>query len=389
MIGKKEKEELKTLRKIRAYSILAKGNTPEIIDTETFVIKSQSDPKKVYTVTHNGVWKCTCPDWEYHNLKHDTHLKCKHCMSVELWLKLRDKLTQDTELETDGLMEKTECVFCHSKNIKRDGMRKNKHGLKQKYKCKDCGHWFVTDRIKGYSANKQVIALTIDLYFKGMSYRGITDVLNQHYGLHLYHTTVMRWIHRFMDKMNKYTEKLTPQLGETWHCDEQMVKAKGEWYWNYNILDRESRFLITNNMTKGRELGETKQVFKKAHKTYGQLPEEILTDGLRAYPQAIKQTLGRTVSHYKNVGIAHKRNNNRIERYHNTWRGREKTMRGLEDKEHTDKLLTNFRTYYNYIRGHRGINGHTPAEFVGIDLQLGRNKMLDLLERSAAVECTA
>ena len=113
-----------------------------------------------------------------------------------------------------------------------------------------------------------------------------------------------------------------------------------------------------------------------------------MTDGLRAYPHAIKQSLGRTVTHIKNVGLLDKKNNNRIERYHNTWRGREKGMRRLETKGRTEKMLENFKTYYNYLRSHNGINGHTPAEMVGIDLQLGRNKMLDLLERSVAPECT-
>lgn len=389
MISKKEKKELEKLRKIRAYSILAKGETPEIVDTETYIIKSQSNQDIAYTVSHNGSWRCTCKDWEYHNLKHSTNIKCKHIHSVEMWLKLRDKLTEEPDFETDGLMEKSECVYCHSKNLKKDGMRRNKHGLKQRYKCKDCGKRFVIDKIKGYSSNSNIIALTMDLYFKGMSYRKITDILNQHYKLKLAHTTVMRWTHKFMGRINNYTEKLTPKLGDTWHCDEQMVKAKGKWFWNFNILDRESRFLITNNITEGRELLETKQVFRKAYKQYGQLPEEVYTDGLRAYPYAIKHGLARTVRHIRNVGLLDRKNNNRIERFHGTWRERDKIMRGMEDNEHTEELLDNFRTYYNFIRSHMGLEGKTPAEKVGLNLNLGRNKMLDLLERSVTPECTS
>ncbi len=60
-------------------------------------------------------------------------------------------------------------------------------------------------------------------------------------------------------------------------------------------------------------------------------------------------------------------------------------MRGLENEEHTEIMLDNFRTYYNFIRSHMGLNGRTPAEMVGLDINLDRNKMLDLLERSVTV----
>ena len=55
MIGEVEKQNLENLRKIRAYSILAKGDMPKMIGEETFIVPSQSDSEKRYTVTHNAV----------------------------------------------------------------------------------------------------------------------------------------------------------------------------------------------------------------------------------------------------------------------------------------------------------------------------------------------
>jgi len=43
MIGEIEKQNLENLRKIRAYSILAKGDMPKMIGEETFIVPSQSD----------------------------------------------------------------------------------------------------------------------------------------------------------------------------------------------------------------------------------------------------------------------------------------------------------------------------------------------------------
>ena len=38
--------------------------------------------------------------------------------------------------------------------------------------------------------------------------------------------------------------------------------------------------------------------------------------------------------------------------------------------------------YYNFIGPHIGLDGKTPAEEAGIDLNLGSNKWLDLLKKS-------
>ena len=84
MIGEVEKQNLENLRKIRAYSILAKGDMPKMIGEETFIVPSQSDSERRYTVTHNGSWKCNCPDFQ------KTGLMCKHIQSVQMFLKLRD-----------------------------------------------------------------------------------------------------------------------------------------------------------------------------------------------------------------------------------------------------------------------------------------------------------
>jgi transposase-like protein len=70
-----------------------------------------------------------------------------------------------------------ECIYCGSPDIIRMGKRKTQCGERQRYQCKSCDRKFVSDPIKGYKATAKLITLSMDLYFKGLSYRKIADTL--------------------------------------------------------------------------------------------------------------------------------------------------------------------------------------------------------------------
>lgn len=60
-------------------------------------------------------------------------------------------------------------------------------------------------------------------------------------------------------------------------------------------------------------------------------------------------------------------------------------MRGMQNKDTAQELIDGFRNYYNFIRPHQALNGKTPAEMAGLDLGLGKNKWLGLIEKAS--EC--
>ena len=91
--------------------------------------------------------------------------------------------------------------------------------------------------------------------------------------------------------------------------------------------------------------------------------------------------------HLRNAGVSKKNNNNRVERLHNTIREREKVMRGLQNDDTARVFMSGFRNYYNYLRPHMGIDNNTPARESGIDLELGRNKIQNLIKKSTGIPC--
>jgi transposase-like protein len=87
--------------------------------------------------------------------------------------------------------------------------------------------------------------------------------------------------------------------------------------------------------------------------------------------------------HVRVPNIRHHSNNNMVERLNGTVRGRNKTMRGLEDSSTAQAIIEGFRIYYNFIRPHQALAGRTPSEQAGIAVASGDNKWLSLIKQSA------
>ena len=86
-------------------------------------------------------------------------------------------------------------------------------------------------------------------------------------------------------------------------------------------------------------------------------------------------------THIRKIGFdrtAH--NNNKMERMNGEIRDREKTMRGLKTKD--TAILKGYQLFHNYIRPHEALNGKTPSEACGIEIQ-GNNKWKTLIENAS------
>jgi len=365
--------KIEDMRAMRGYAIIAKGDTPKQIEPNVFTVPSQSSDK-VYTVTFDGKnWHCTCPDHRYRKVV------CKHIYAVRFWLALREKLVEEkTQIEET----KPACKFCGSPNVIKYG----KNGKKQVYKCKDCNRKFVNNvSFEKLKYDPHIITVTLDLYFKGVSLRKITDHLKQFYGLNVHYSTVYRWIEKYIRIMNEYVSKLKPELSNTWHADEMMVNIHGDWHWLWNVMDEGTRFLLASVISKERKVEDARRAFQAAKATGKRKPKYVVTDGLQAYHKAFNKEFydhHRSVKHIRNVGFRDKTNNNLIERLHGTVREREKVMRALKIPD--TPIVDGYRLYYNFIRPHMALGGNTPAEIAGIDLNLGQNKWLGLLRQALA-----
>ena len=98
---------------------------------------------------------------------------------------------------------------------------------------------FLGNRVTSPYIVTKLIALAMDLYFKGLSLRKIADTFEQFYNLSVHHDAIRVWIDTFMEHITKYVNHYNPDVGELWNLDEQKVKSDGKWVYSWNIMDKE------------------------------------------------------------------------------------------------------------------------------------------------------
>jgi transposase-like protein len=229
-------------------------------------------------------------------------------------------------------------------------------------------------------SNPHAITVALDLYFKGVSLRKIVDHLKQFEHVNVSFVAVYKWVQKYIGLMKDYVDTLHPELSRVWHADETKVNVRGQWVWLWHLMDGDTRFLLANHVSQGRTIVDAREAFREAKTVAKTDARVLLTDGLTSYGPAAQREFPQAV-HVSGVGIQGRVNNNRMERYHGTFKERSKVMRAI--KKPDSAFIEGQRIYYDYLRPHSGLEGKTPAQAAGIELELGVNKWQSLIRDSS------
>lgn len=348
------------LRKERSLKMAQEGVEPTSDGQGIYWIPSQGVRGLKHKVAQNpnGFCVCDCEDNKRGNL-------CKHIILLKFYLTAKVKASEIQEITSIT----QPCPHCNSTKLQKDGTRKTTMGKKQRWLCLNCNKRFVLEPIQKIKGDLDAVVMAMDLYMKGVSYRSIADSLKQFMGLKVTHVTVMNWVAAYMDKINQYVKQYHPAVSDTWHADEQMVSQKGSHKWVWNCLDSDTRFLLANHVSPTRTTEDAQTLFKDAKQTANSKAKTVITDGAFAYNKAITHefwTYTNRHPHQRYVSLKQGMgNNNKLERYHGTFRQRDKVMKGFKTDTGTENFTKNFKTYYNFVKPH-GALGTTPAKASGI-----------------------
>jgi len=85
---------------------------------------------------------------------------------------------------------KVTCKFCGCIYVIKYGKKKGR----QIYMCKSCGRRFIEPKeLSWHYKPDHVVVRALDLYFKGLSLRKVSDYLMKYDGIYVSYGTVYRW----------------------------------------------------------------------------------------------------------------------------------------------------------------------------------------------------
>lgn len=366
----------KNLRQEKGKKIAGKQDQIKRIDKDYYLVKSQSQDKQYDVISTEQGWECSCPDHTFRQIC------CKHIHAVEVSIQIRETVKQQITINE---INNHSCPNCESINLKKDGVRHNKNYDIQRFKCKNCEKKFsINLGFEKMKASPQMITSALQLYFTGESLRNTQRFLELQ-GVKVTHKTVWNWIRKYTNLMEKYLEKITPQVSDKWRTDELYLKIKGDRKYLYVMMDDETRFWIAKQVSNTKYTQDVRPMFQKSVEVAGKKPKVLISDGARNFQQAHKKEWYSRYKTDQSIHIRHVHfkgdmNNNKMERLNGELRDREKVMRGL--KKDDSPIITGMQIHHNYIRSHMGIDNDTPADRAGIKIN-GKNKWITLIQNAS------
>ena len=335
--------------------------------------------KRNYDVVKVGTkWTCSCPDYTFR------HVCCKHIHAVEFSIELRREVRQQNKVTILPITVNS-CSFCHSQNIQKAGIRHNKSGDIQRFLCIDCKKTFsINIGFEKMKSSPEAITSALQLYFTGESLRNVQKFLKLQ-GVSVSHKTIYVWIVKYTKLMKKHLNKITPQVGDAWRADEVYTKIRGEMKYVFSLMDDETRFWIAQEVANKKEGHDASSLFRMGKDVTKTKPKVIITDGLGSYSEAYRKEFwtvsrkNRTI-HIRNVHLQGDMNNNKMERLNGEFRDREKVVRGI--KKDDSVIISGYQLYHNYVRPHSALDGKTPAQACGIEIN-GDNKWLTIIQNAS------
>ncbi len=363
----------------RANQIMELPNLFVILRKGEYQVRSQFNHDLSYIVKSTGLGLvCECPD---HQRRRSD---CKHIKVVLCHIK-------ENKIENNAfrMMERNEvkiCRYCDSGNIKKNGIARNKLRNIQMFKCRDCGKKF-RDNL-GFERMRHdptVIIQSIRKLNSKMSTRAIADDFEQD-NRTLSHMSVYRWIGKYSNLIFDYARTITPRLSEKWRTDELYAKFSGKGKWVYTMMDDETRFMISQQISDTKYTEDVTPMFRDASKWAGMIPHTLISDGAPNFHNIWKlewrqkNQYRKLTSHIRHIHLAGDMNNNKMERLNGTMRDWEQTRRGL--KKMNSPMFKGFMIFYNFVKKHGGLDGKTPAEEALIHV-IGKNKLLTLIQNAS------
>jgi transposase-like protein len=98
-------------------------------------------------------------------------------------------------------------------------------------------------------------------------------------GVIVSHTTIMRWVIRYVPEVEKRWHRFARSIGSSWRVDETYISVKGKWHYLYRVVDKQGRsidFLLRPD----RGIAAAQAFFRRALASHqDRPPRKVTLDG--------------------------------------------------------------------------------------------------------------
>ena len=149
-------------------------------------------------------------------------------------------------------------------------------------------------------------------------------------GLHLAHTTIMRWVQRYVPEFEKRWNRYERRVGRSWRMDETYLKVRGRWVYLYRAVDRDGN-TVDFRLSPNRDTAAARAFFRKALRRQGCAPVSITLDGYAASHRAVREMQQDRLLPQSTKLRSSKYLNNLIEQDHRGIKSRTRPMLGFKN----------------------------------------------------------
>lgn len=181
-----------------------------------------------------------------------------------------------------------------------------------------------------------------------LSYRDLRDMMTER-GIDLAHTTILRWVQRYVPEFEKKWSRFTRPVGTSWRVDETYVRIRGEWKYLYRAVDKQGNtvdFLLREH----RDIEAAKRFFTQAINKHG-APEKITLDGYAATHTAVRELKKATILPADVCVRTSKSLNNSIEQDHRRVKQRVHPMLGFKRFENAAITVSGIELVHKIRKG--------------------------------------
>ena len=187
-----------------------------------------------------------------------------------------------------------------------------------------------------------------------LSYRDLAEMMAERH-VDLAHTTIMRWVQRYIPEFEKRWWRYAQPVGMSWRIDETYIKLKGQWVYLYRGVDKAGQ-TIDFFLSEHRDIAAAKRFLQQAIAKRG-IPQKLTLDGYAASHEAVGELQKEGVLPADLIVRTSKYLNNVIKQDHRRVKQRVRPMLGFKRFDHAAITLSGIELVHQIKKNQFALSG--------------------------------